>query len=73
MQKSTTFNEIVNLDLKSVLHVLWIINSFSIFVQGKVILNKKVKTFVRAVMDTWILFFGIHAVTFLFQIMEVSL
>ena len=32
--------------------------------QGNVIHNNKVKTIVRAVMDTWILYFGIQSVGF---------
>ena len=43
-------------------HVLWIIDSFSRFVQEKVILNKKADAIVKAVMDTWMLCFGIPKV-----------
>ena len=37
--------------------MLWIIDSFSRFVQGKVILNKRVETIMREVSDTSILCF----------------
>ena len=53
LPKSTKFNEVVTLYLKALglKHVLWIINIFNIFVQGKVILNKRVETIVKAVME----------------------
>ena len=62
----STFNEVVTLDLKTfgLKHVLWIIDSFSRFVQGKVIKNKRAKMIVKAVMDSWILCFGILRVGF---------
>ena len=44
--------------------VLSIIDSFSRFIQEKVILNKKAETIVKMVMDTWILCFGIPTVGF---------
>ena len=66
LQKVTIFHEIVTLDLKVFRskHVLWIIDSFSRFVQGKVILNKRAETIISSVMDTWILCFGIPTVGF---------
>ena len=66
LPKASSFNEIVTIDLKSFRskYVLWIINNFSRFVQGKVILNKRVDTIVNAVMDTWIMCFGITSVGF---------
>ena len=66
MLKSSRFNEVVILDLKTFgsKHVLWIIGSFSRFVQSKVIQNKRAETIVKAVTDTWILCFGIPNVDF---------
>ena len=56
----------VTLDLKEFgsMHVLLIIDSFCRFFQGKVILNKRAETIVRAVIDTWIVCFGIPTVRF---------
>ena len=52
---STIFNGVVTLDLKvfGLKHVLWIIESFNRFVQGKVILNKRTETIVKVVMVFW--------------------
>merc|ERR1712080_343181 len=43
LPKSTSFNEVVTLDLKEFgsKYVLWMIDSFTRFMQGKVITNKK--------------------------------
>ena len=53
MPKSNSFNEVVTLDLKAfgLKHVLWMIDSFSRFVQGKVIQSKRSENIVKAVMD----------------------
>ena len=61
LPKSSTFKKLVRLDLKSFgsKHVLWIIDSFCRFVQGKVILNKRSDMIVNAIMDTWITCFKI--------------
>ena len=66
MPKSNSFNEVVTLDLKTFgsKHILWIIDSFSRCVQGKIFQNKRVETIVKAVMDMWILCFGIPSVGF---------
>ena len=66
LPKSNSFDEVVNLDLKAFgsKPVLWMIVSFSRFVQGKVIQNKRAETIVKAVMDMWILCFGIPSVGF---------
>ena len=42
LQKASSFNEVVTMDLKSFgsKHVLWIIDSFSRFVKGRVLHNK---------------------------------
>ena len=54
------------MDLKSFRsrYVLWIIDSFNRFVEGKVILNKRADTLVSAVTDMWIICFGIPSVEF---------
>ena len=59
--KVSIFNEIVTLDLKTfgLKHMLWIIDSFSRLVQGKVIQNKRADTIISAVMDMWIISFRI--------------
>ena len=66
LPKASSFNKIVTLDLKSfgLKHVLWIIDSFSRFVQGKVIQNKRVDKIVSTIMDMRILCFGILNVGF---------
>ena len=66
LPKASLFNEVVTLDLKAFgsKYVLWIIDSFSRFVQGKVIHNSMVDTIIKAVTDTWILCFGIPSVGF---------
>ena len=53
--KSSTFNEVVTLDLKTfgLKYVLWIIDSFSRFVQGKINQNKKAETIITAITDSW--------------------
>ena len=55
MPKSTSFNEVVTLDLKQFgsKYVLWMIDSFTRFIQGKLILNKKADTIIDAVNTTW--------------------
>ena len=44
--------------------MLLIIESFCRFVQGKVILNKRVDTMINAITDTWIMCFGIPSLRF---------
>ena len=55
LPKSTSFNEIVTLDLKDfgLRYILWMVNSFTIFIQGKLIANKKADTIIQALTDTW--------------------
>ena len=52
---SRAFNEVVTLDLKDFgsKYVLWMIDSFTRFIQGKVITNKKVDTIIIALTDSW--------------------
>ena len=54
LPKPNLLNKVVTMDLKSfgLKCVLWIIDSFSRFVQGKVLHNKKTETIINAVMDT---------------------
>ena len=47
---SSTFNKVGTLDF-GLKHVLWIIDRFSRFVQGKVIQNKRAETIAKAVTD----------------------
>merc|ERR1712029_1307083 len=62
--KSNSFNEIVTLDLKQFgsKYVLWCIDAFTRFVQGKLLNNKKVETIVNAVNESWNLAFGIPGI-----------
>jgi len=61
LPKATSFNEIVTLDLKQFgdKYVLWCINAFTRFVQGKLLKNKKAETVVNAINEYWNLAFGI--------------
>ena len=54
LPKLSLFNKVVTMDLKSFgsKYVLWTMDSFSRFVQGKVLHNKKVETIINAVTDT---------------------
>lgn len=66
LSRSSTFNKVVTLDLKAFgsKHVLWMVDRFSRFVQGKVMQNKRAEMIVKAATDTWILCFGIKSVRF---------
>ena len=66
LPKLIIFNEVFTLDLKTFgsKDVLRTIDSFSKFLQGKVLQNKRDKTIVKAVTDTWILCFEILSVGF---------
>ena len=52
---TTSFNEIVTLDLKEFgsKYILWMINLFSRFMVGKLILNKKADTIIQVLTDSW--------------------
>ena len=54
LPKSQSFNKVVTLDLKEfgTKHILWMIDSFKRFIQGKLIPNKK------ALMDSWCINIG---------------
>ena len=64
MPKAGAFNEIVTMDLKQFgdKYVLWCIDSFTRFVQGKVIRNKRAETIIEAMNECWNLPFGIPSV-----------
>ena len=55
MPKAKSFNEIVTLDLKEfrTKYILWMIDSFTRFIQGKLLNNKKADTIIQALTDTW--------------------
>ena len=55
LPKSRSFNEVVTLDLKEfgTKHILWMIDSFTRFIQGKLIPNKKADTIIQALTDSW--------------------
>merc|ERR1712240_468215 len=54
LQKSQSFNKVVTLDLKEfgTNYILWMINSFTRFIQGKLIPNKKADTIIQALTDS---------------------
>ena len=60
LPKSTSFNEVVTLDLKEFgsKYVLLMIDSFSRFMVGKLISNKKADTIIQAIMDSWCMSVG---------------
>merc|ERR1712112_200674 len=62
--KGRIINEIVTLDLKQFgnKYVLWCIDSFTRFVQGKLLDNKKAETIVKTVNESWNLAFGIPGI-----------
>ena len=61
LPKATSINEIVTLDLKQFgdKYVLWCIDEFTRFVQGKLLKNKKAETVVNAINECRNLVFGI--------------
>merc|ERR1712101_64938 len=66
MGNASSFNEVVTLDLKQFgdKYVLWCIDSFTRFIQGKLLRNKKAETILNAINECWNLSFGIPAVGF---------
>merc|ERR1712112_461937 len=66
LAKGGSFNEIVTLDLKQFgsRYVLWCIDSFTRFAQGKLIYNKKADTIVNALIECWNLPFGIPSIRY---------
>merc|ERR1712082_38466 len=61
LPKASSFNEIVTLDLKQFgnKYVLWCIDAFTRFVQGKLLNDKKAERIVNAINESWNLPFGI--------------
>ena len=55
LPKARSFNEIVTLDLKEFgnKYILWMYDSFTRFIQGKLLTDKKVDTIIQALTDTW--------------------
>ena len=55
LPESRLFNEVVTLDLKEFGNkpILWMIDSFTRFIQGKLITNKKADTIITALTDSW--------------------
>ena len=55
LPKASSFNEVVTLDLKEFgsKYILWMIDSFSRFIVGKLLNNKKADTIIQALMDSW--------------------
>ena len=66
LPNASSFNEVVTLDLKQFgnKHVLWCIDLFTRFIQGKLLRNKKAETILNAINECWNLSFGIPAVGF---------
>ena len=60
LPKVTDFNQVVTLDLKQFdgKNVLWAVDSFTRFIQGIVVNNKKAATVVEALSSVWCLRFG---------------
>ena len=63
LPKSTSFNEVVTLDLKDFgsKYVLWMIDTFSRLMVGKLLNNKKAVTINQAIMDSWCMNLGFPA------------
>ena len=55
LPKSRSFNEVVTLDLNEfgTKYILWMIDSFTRFILGILILNKKADTIIQALTDSW--------------------
>ena len=66
LPKSRSFNEVVTLDLKEfgAKYILWMIDSFTRFIQGKLITNKRADKIIQALTDSWCMSVGIPALEF---------
>ena len=55
LPKSTDFNQIVTLDLKEIQgkYILWMVCSFTRFMQGVLLPNKKAETIVKGLNSGW--------------------
>ena len=60
MSKVPKINEVVTMDLKEFgsKYVLRMIDSFSRFIVGKLLNNKKADTIIQALMDSWCMSLG---------------
>ena len=60
MPKTKSFNEIITLDIKDFdnKYILWMIDSFTQFIQEKLLSNKKEDTIIQAITDTWYINIG---------------
>ena len=60
LPKSHSFNEVVTLDLKEFgnKYILWMIDLFTRFNQGKLISNKRADTIIQALTDSWCMCVG---------------
>ena len=60
LPKTTSFNEVITLDLKEFgsKYILWMIDSFSRFIVGKLLNNKKADTIIQAITDLWCMSLG---------------
>jgi len=58
--KATSFNEVVTLDFREFgsKYILWMIDSFSRFILGKLLDNKKADTIIQAITDSWCMSLG---------------
>ena len=64
--RATDFNLVVSFDLKCIRdkYILWMICSFTKFVKGVVVKNKKAETIVKALHGTWCMDLGFPTVGF---------
>ena len=64
--KLSSFNEVVTLDLKEIgsKYILWMVHSFTKFIQGKLINNKKAETVIDAINSAWNYNIGYHSVDY---------
>ena len=55
LPKFSLFNEVITLDIKEYgsKYVMWLVDSFTQFMQGKLINNKKAETIIDAINTTW--------------------
>ena len=60
LPKTTSFNEVITLDLKEFgsKYILWMIDSFSRFKVGKLLNNKKADIIIQAITDSWCMSLG---------------
>ena len=60
LPKSSSFNKVVTLDLKEMgsKYILWMVDSFTKFIQGKLIHNKMAETVIDAINTAWNCYVG---------------